>query len=140
MDVSIDIPIDFEKASSKWMLNKFKTSKKTYKYYCKYPKCIGYRMIYPKNNVNYNLNIYSNYCTKHTNKYDNYKINKKINSKINTNLTFKIKTNRKSSLIKYNNLDEINLDTDEINLDTDEINLDTDEINLDTDEINLDNL
>ena len=117
----MDIPIDFEKASSKWMLNKFKTSKRTYKYYCKYPKCIGYRMIYPKNNVNYTLNIYSNYCTKHTNKYDNHN----INLKTKPILTSKIKTNRKLSLIKYNHLDEINLDTDEINLDTDEINLDT---------------
>ena len=127
MDVSIDIPIDFEKASSKWMLNKFKTSTKTYKYYCKYPKCIGYRMLYPKNNVNYKLNIYSNYCTKHTNKYDNHKINLKQYQNIIPN----IKTYRNKCKIEYNHLDEINLDTDEINLDTDEINLDTDEINLD---------
>ena len=130
MDVSIDIPIDFEKASTKWMLNKFKTSSKTYKYYCKYPHCIGYRMLYPKNNINYNLNIYSNYCTKHTNKYDNHKIIFKktiLTPKIKEN----IKANINNNIIKYNHLDELNLDEDELNLDEDEINLDTDEINLD---------
>ena len=118
----MNISMDFEKASSKWMLNKFKTETKTYKYYCKYPKCIGYRMLYPKNNINYKLNIYSDYCKKHTNKYDNSKKNRKIN----TNLISNIKTNT----FKYNHLDRINLDRDEINLDRDEINLDRDEINL----------
>ena len=35
------------------MLNKYKTSYKTYKYYCKYSNCVIYKMIYPKNNINY---------------------------------------------------------------------------------------
>ena len=109
MDVSLDSQIDFVKASYKWMLNKYKTPTKTYKYYCKYQKCAGYRMLYPKNNINYKLNIYSDYCTKHTNKFDNNKINK-----IYTNRKYK---NKKLhiNINEYNNLDEINLD--EINLD-----------------------
>ena len=121
MDVSIDVQIDFEKASHEWMLNKFKTSKKTYKYYCKYQNCSRYRMLYPKNNVNYKLNIYSNYCTKHT-KYDSHKINKKIDTKLKTNIKTTKNTNPitnpKTNIIKYNHLDEINIDNlDEINID-----------------------
>jgi hypothetical protein len=117
MDVSI-VPIDFEKASYKWMLNKFKTSEKTYKYYCKYHNCSRYRMLYPKNNINYKLNIYSNYCTKHTNKYDSHKINKTINTKLKTNIKTTKNANTKSDIIEYNNLDKINIDNlNEINID-----------------------
>ena len=105
----MDVSIDFEKASYKWMLNKYKTPSKTYKYYCKYPKCSGYRMLYPKNNINYKLHIYSNYCTKHTNKYcnDNY-CNKKI--KIDTNPHANQYTNSHITINEYNQLDEINID------------------------------
>lgn len=107
----MDISLDFEKASYKWMLNKYKTTSKTYKYYCKYPKCVGYRMLYPKNNINYKLHIYSNYCTKHTNKSCNYNyINKK--TKINTNPTTNPTTNSttNTNITEYNQLDEINID------------------------------
>jgi hypothetical protein len=126
----LDINIDFEKASYKWMKNKYKHSSGIYKYYCKYPKCSGYKMLYPKNDSNYKLNIYSDYCIKHNDKYSNNKIFKKqkikkikINSNINININIK---NIEKTISEYNQLNEVNLD--EVNLD--EVNLD--EVNLDT--------
>jgi len=108
---SLDIDIDFNKASNKWMLNKLKTSSKTYKYYCKYPKCIGYRMLYPKNNINYKLNIYSDYCKKHTNKYDNTKIYKNKYKKVKNNNNLHPNSIPNIPIIdEYNKSDEIIVD------------------------------
>ena len=129
----LDINIDFAKASYKWMENKYKHSSGVYKYYCKYPKCSGYKMLYPKNDSNYKLNIYSDYCIKHNykyrnDKYSNNKILKRQKNKINI---FNININIKKTISEYNQLDEVNLDevnVDEVNLD--EVNLD--EVNLDT--------
>lgn len=111
---NFDIQLDFNKASYKWMLNKFKTSSKTYKYYCKYPKCIGSRMLYPKHNINYKLNIYSDYCTKHNNKYSNnitkFKTMKTKNFKIIDKIIDEIIDKPITNLLNTNHLDEINLD------------------------------
>ena len=102
------------------MLNKFKTSSKTYKYYCKYPKCIDYRMLYPKNNINYKLNIYSDFCTKHNNKYDNTKICKAKFKKVKHYIKVKQTTIQEliinsipsvnNNINEYNQLDEIIID------------------------------